>query len=898
MTERWDARRLLTRRFRTRPTAAILVAALALLTVVVAAVVPRLVEQQATAELAYQLQSIGTVARSLQGSAGFPEPWPAQPAPDLSQLYDGLSGNFEHTREQYDEPLRGMVGAPRWIVQTPTIRGAEVGGGLPIVGVRLTADPTFLKKVRIVRGVAPATWNATDSQAPEETRQFPVDVAVSVAAAEKLNLSPGDVIGANVVRGAPDRLYRVSGLFEPIDARSDFWSENPSLLPVTPMLTERDVEYPTVSVFVDPLTVGRLAQTFAAARVSVYFPITADGAEGADAAVLHSELAAAVSTGASLPNSDNPMPLVTRSDQAVETAVERDALLTGLLAMLAAAPLGLVLAVLVLGAQVLTRARRSELILAAARGGSGWQLRGALALEGALLTVPAAIVVTAVATILIPVRADAAGFVLPALVAATPPLLFAALAETRADPGLLRQVLGQLRGVIEVGVILFAGLSLFLLARRGLAQAAETVGVDPLLSVAPLLLAVSVGVVVLRGYPLPMRAARRVATRARGLAAFVGAVRATRSPTIGLAGVLALVVGLSVSLFSAVLLTTFDAGISRAAAESVGADARVDAPVITPAQRAAVTKVDGVRAVAGIQYLASATLADPTFDDTVTALLADTTSLATMRALPADLTIEVGGRIPVIVSSDLRAELGRSRTATIDDVKVRVVGSLPAASHLGPDDHWVMMDSSFAPKFHTTFAPGVLLIAAEPDRLPQLLHPLQRAVGANPDDVNASVTATTVAQATAVRNEEPAVAGIRLGSVLAASLSVLLCVLALVLATVAAAAARGRTAGILRTLGMPRRRLATLIAWELVPVGVVALVAGGALGVALPYIVTSAVDLRPFTGGLARPALVLDPLLLGGVLTAFTLVVLAAGLIAVAVGNRVNPSATLKMGAS
>lgn len=56
MTARWTARRLLSRRFLMRPTASILVAVLAVLTVGVAAVVPRLVDQQATAELAFQLK--------------------------------------------------------------------------------------------------------------------------------------------------------------------------------------------------------------------------------------------------------------------------------------------------------------------------------------------------------------------------------------------------------------------------------------------------------------------------------------------------------------------------------------------------------------------------------------------------------------------------------------------------------------------------------------------------------------------------------------------------------------------------------------------------------------------------------------------------------------------------
>ncbi|MEP6843419.1 MAG: ABC transporter permease, partial [Pseudolysinimonas sp.] len=841
MTERWDARRLLSRRFRTRPAASVLVGVLTLLTVVLAAVVPRLVEQQATAELEYQLQSIGTVGRSLQGSGDFPEDWDSQPPPDLGQLYSGLQDEFDLTRQQYDEPLRGLVGAPQWIVQTPVLRTAPVGGSIQRLGVRLTADPSYLKQIRIVQGVAPSTWTTNDVLPSEETRQTPVDVLLSAQASASLKLTVGTLIGG----GVPDRLYRVSGLFEPSHPAADYWQQNPSLLPVSTLVDDRNVEYPSVSAFVDPLSVGRLGTTFGTAQVSLFYPVAATGADGADAELLLEQLSAAVASGAAMPSGETRMPLVTLSDGAVETAVQRGSLLTGLLALLAAAPLGLLVAVLVLGVQGVVRARRSDLTLAAARGGSVLQLRGVMALEGALLAVPAAAVVTLLATILLPVRAEPAGFVLPALVALLPPILYAALAETEHSPGSERSLLTQLRGVAELCVIVLAGLSLFLLARRGLAQASAAVGVDPLLSVAPLLLAVSVGIIVLRGYPLPMRAARRVATRGVGLVAFVGAIRATRVPTIGLAGVLALVVGISVSLFSGVLLTTFDAGIARAAAESVGADARVDGTAITPAQRSAVAAIEGVREVAGIQYLASLAVSGPKIDDTVTLLVAQTAPLATLRHLPTGLGSDAGDRVPVVVSSDLLKQFGSARTATIGGVNVRVVGSLPAESHLGPSSEWVLVDATFAPRFHTQFTPETLFIAADPDRLPQLAVPLQRAVGADPAEVTSTATVTTVTQAKADRDGEPVVAGVRAGLVLAAGLSVLLCALALVLATVAAAEARGRTAGILRTLGMPRRRLGVLIAWELVPVAAVALVTGAALGIALPFVVNFAVDLRP-----------------------------------------------------
>jgi putative ABC transport system permease protein len=901
MSGSWTAGRLLSRRFRMRPTASILVAVLAVLTVGVAAVVPRLVAEQATGELAFQLEAIGSAQRSLQGTAQFPEHWPPTPPPELGQLYGGLQTAFDTTRASYPQPLRGQVGAPRWIVQTPAIRANEVNGVRRLVGLRLTADTQYLSRIRLVQGTAPATWTRTDLEPPEQTAAVPVDVVLSVDAAATLKLGLGDVLGTDEVDGVPQRLYRVSGLFEPTNPSDDYWMQNPSLLPATSLVTADGAQFLGAAAFVDPTTVGRIGGTFGEARISLYYPLKATGVDGQDAPKLRSQLATAISRGIPLPGDATTMPISTHSTEAVETAIERGTLLAALLALLGAAPLGVVLAVLVLGVQVVVRGRRTDLVLASARGASSVQLRGVMALEGAVLAIPAAVVVMVLATALIPGPVPLSGFLLPSLVAVTPAILFGALAVTRDGPSPVGRLLTSLRGVIEVAVVLLALASLFLLSRRGLAQASAVVGIDPLLSVAPLLLAVSVGILVLRGYPLPMRAARRAAARGRGLPAFVGSIRATRSPTIGLAGVLALVVGISVALFSAVLLTTFDAGIGQAARESVGADARVDAPTLTPQEQKAVAAVDGVRDVAGIRYVGPLTVTKAPVNDSVTLLVADTAPLGALRTLPDGLTREVDGRIPVVVSSDLLSDLGRQRTMTIDDVKVRVIGSLPEESQLGPTTAWVIVDASFATRFGTTFTPQVLLIRADPRALPTLQAPLEKAVGATATTAEAKAAAATVATvptAVAARQGEPVVGGVRIGLILGALLSVLLCAIALVLSTVAAGADRARSAGILRTLGMPRRRLATLIAWELVPVAVVALAAGALLGVALPFIVTAAVDLRPFTGSLARPVPVLDALELGGVLAVFSLVVLAAGLVAIAVGDRINPSTTLKMGAS
>lgn len=895
---RWGAFRLVRRRFLTRPAASVLVASLVLVTALVAAVVPRLVEQQATAELTYQLETIGPEGRALQGSTAFPEFWNTTPPPELGQIYGGLQSTFLQTRDSFAQPLRRMVGAPQWIVQTPPVQGSWVDGVSRLVGLRLTADQDYLSRIRIVHGTRPTPWTTSDTQPPAETAAIPIDVVLSVKAAAELKIKSGNVVTAPGSGGGPQQQYRVTGLFQPVDPSDVFWKQNPQLLPATDALSDTGIPYLAASTFVNPLSVGRLTDTFRNAQLSLYYPIRATGIDGADAEKLRSQLAGAVAAGILLPDSAAKISIQTQATEAVETAVQRDAVLAGLLALLAAAPLGVVLAVLVLGVQVVVRGRRTDLVLAAARGASAWQLRGVMALEGALLSIPLAVVVTALAAALIPASLETSSFVLPALVAVTPPTLFAALAVTSNGHSALGSVFAQLRGFAEIAVILLAALSLFLLMRRGLAQATAAVGVDPLLSVAPLLLAVSVGIVVLRGYPIPMRAALRVAARAGGLPAFVGSIRATRAPTVGLAGVLALVVGISVSLFSAVLLTTFDAGIATAASESVGADARVDGPALTPTQRNAVAGVDGVRTVAGIQYFGPLTVTKAPINDSVALLLVQTDALASLRKLPAGMRTTVDGRVPAVASSDLFARFGKDRTATIDGVKVKVVGSLPADSRLGPTEKWLMVDQTFAARFSTSFAPSVLLISADPAGPAHLQLRLERAVGADAVGVKAGATTTvmTVVEATAARQLEPVVRGVRTGLIIGAVLAVLLCAIALVLSTVAAGVDRARLAGILRTLGMPRRQLAALIAWELVPVAAVALVAGAVLGIALPFIVTAALDLRPFTGSEARLVPVIDPLLISGVLGGFSVVVLAAGVIAIAVGDRINPSTTLKMG--
>ena len=882
--------RLLRRRFGAGPLSSVLVAVLVLITAFVAATIPRLVEHQNTAELSYQLESIGPVARSLSGTAQYLEEWSGD-RPSLHEIYGELGNEFIEARARFANPLHTATGPAVWIVQTQTLPTTLVNGSPRLLGLRLTGDPNYRSRITIVEGTAPSVWGGNDTGAPSDANAKPVDILLSTTAARSLRIHVGDVIGSPSAAGISQPHYRVTGLFEPRAHAALYWRDNPSLVPAFLTKPNLGPTFLSGSAFVNPLTVGRMGQTFADASISLYYPLAAGVTGGADADRLRSQLASVQSVGVEFPgDGSGGISLTTGSVDAVTTAVQRDEALSGFLALIASAPLGVTLAVMGLGVQAVIRARRRDIRLAMARGANGFQVRLALALEGLVLSAPGAIVVTGIAALLFPSRLQLSDLLLPALVAIAPAIMFAVLSVPRERTAARERLVGQVRVIAEVAVVLLAFLALVLLSRRGLAQSTAVVGIDPLLVATPLLLAVSIGILVLRLYPLPLRGARAQAARAPGLAGFVGSIRATRTPTIGLVGVLALVVGISIAVFSTVMLSTFDGATLKAAQDTVGADVRVDASALTRSERNAVAALPGVRDVAGVEHLDARSLRGKAVIDTVPVMLAQTASLRALRpALVAGLGAEKAQRIPVVISADLRTELDGQADLTLDGVPITVAGVLPSDSRLGISSRWMLVDSAFSNRFTVGFTPDLLLIGADPARLDGLRSAVRNAVGPN-DSVR---TVQSVASAT---RSEPAVQGVRLALLLGTVMSVLLCAIALVLSTVVAAGARARTAGILRTLGLPPRSLRVLVAWELIPVVIVAVIAGTALGLVLPFVLTAAVDLRPFSGGAARPLPVFDPGFIALVLAAFCAVVAIVGIVAVAAGERLNPSTTLKMG--
>jgi putative ABC transport system permease protein len=350
-----------------------------------------------------------------------------------------------------------------------------------------------------------------------------------------------------------------------------------------------------------------------------------------------------------------------------------------------------------------------------------------LALEGALIGIPAAAIAFAATAALFPADISATSIVLAAVFALAPAALLAAFTAAPTGRGIRSDLAvrsrSRVRWVAEAAVLGLTVLAVVALFRRGFATAAASVGVDPLLAAVPLLLAVSGCILSLRLYPAVLALVHRLARRRRGPVALLGAARAVRTPALGFATGFALLVGVSISVFSAGISSTIAAGLALAAAEAEDADA--------------------VRALA----------------------------------------------------------------------------------------------------------------------------------------------------------DEPVLVGLRLLLVLAAAGATLLAALGVILGGVAASEARNRVVGIARVLGFDRRQLGSLLAWELAPLAIVAMLVGTLVGAGELYVVSGALDLRPFLGTEQATGPVLDPVAVAGALLAFAVVVVGAGIAAAAIARRVHPVSSIKIGA-
>ncbi|BAJ31217.1 MULTISPECIES: FtsX-like permease family protein [Kitasatospora] len=465
----------------------------------------------------------------------------------------------------------------------------------------------------------------------------------------------------------------------------------------------------------------------------------------------------------------------------------------------------------------------------------------------------------------------------------------------------LKRALGlSARLVVEGAVLLLAAAGVLQLRLRGAAPAGSET--DPQLALVPVVLGLAAVVLVLRLYPVPLRLVTAWARRRRGAVALVGLAQAGRRSGAAATALLVLVPALACAVFGALVSGTVREGRAEAARWRTGGDA----VVLGPSQRALpldeLGRVPGVAGVLSVRGALAALTSDEDgtkvkgvglvgVDPVALARYEPGSALAAALSGSPELTAPLGSgaELPALadkVTADRFPDGSFDADAGSTRVRVRIVGVLPDGA---------AADRAIGPVVEGVGTAGGLLVFGGPgaERLPRQSGQRSAAVlfaepgrpgsaaGAGRIDAERlrSVVVGSSAAAGAggggaaggaisrgapveIRSLDRQLresAGDGLVSALetafraAAAIGLVLGLVAVVLELLLSSAERGRTLAHLRTLGLGSRAAAGVQLVQLLPVMVAAVLGGTLLGLALPWLIGPALELRAFTGGPGVP---------------------------------------------
>ena len=579
-------------------------------------------------------------------------------------------------------------------------------------------------------------------------------------------------------------------------------------------------------------------------------------------------------------------------------------------------PAAVATAAVALIALLMVHRRRRAVMLVRGRGAAVGQLLGSHLLEGLLIAVPAAGVAYLAATTLIEGRASTWSPVLAVLVAGGAAVVLmltvlrpatAPLREGEREQPTAARVSPR-RITFEALVIVLAGGGAFLLRQRGIAggsTAGELAGVDPLLAAVPALIGLAVGLLTVRLYPLPLRAAGWFADGWRGMVPAFGLRRAARTGDVGSLPLVVLLVTVAIGAFSSTIFVTVERGQTAAAWQEVGADlamtpgtrpfpADFDATTLPGVEAAARLHVDsavlGGRGGARVQMNA---LDTPAYVGVSAGTGADPGLPRAMRdppgpdqAIPAILSTRVasGGPRPIRVNDEVEM-LVSARTLTL-----RVVGIRQSFPGVDSSSAWLVvpLETLRAAAGDRAFAASVIFMRAPTASAASVQEQM--------DQVLPATSVTGRREVLEGLRAGPLVRGVGAGFVLAVAIAIAYAALATTAALVLVAAVRSRETAHLRTLGMTPRGLLALSIVEHGPAVLMATVIGVALGVGVAWFVAPGLDLAGLIGSSIDVALVVDWQVVGLLLLALV-VVLAVGIaLSSWIGRRASLAGSTRQG--
>ncbi|USQ80319.1 ABC transporter permease [Ornithinimicrobium faecis] len=919
---------VLRKQFLADPWPSLLLALLVLLVAAASTLWPRYILDMNGRQVPYQVEALSAQQRDMTAF------WSATIVPAADREYTSAEDTWgpvfnglEEVRQAQPEPLRSMLQQGDFFIEL----GKNDTGLVPPEGtefarvhIQQRVDPHLAEHVDLVSGDWPEMVLNESPQLPAEnipegTASGPIQVLLLDDAAKQLNLEAGDVF----------EQFEITGTFTPTDPDAARWAHMPNSTTVGKIFSGDSGLHGYVTAYLPPENPGSTG-AITNNNMNLFYPLDGAAVPGDQVDLVTAQLIQLSATQQDLrvPDSEEGWnttfnsPDIELSEPPIQTTFGTEVLSTfeglsqqqrataSILAVVAAGPIGVALAVFALAARLITSRRQPALALATARGGSSAQVRGAMLLEGLALGLPAAVLGHYAANL---VNANASGWtewVPVALIGLAPAVLLAATASTasrssRSD--LSSKGASRLRVLVEVVVLVLAGLAVWRLFDRGLTGVEETpaasgeeavavqvdTGVDLLMAATPILLALAACVITLRIYPVPVHAVMAFFRGRRGLTNFLGAARAVRDPAGGMVPALAVILGVSVAVLSSVLSSTISAGAEQAAWQSAGGDVRLSGPSWSEEDVEPLREVDGVEQIAVIGSAADSHdltgevtergLTVYVVDEALQEVWADTP----VGPLPDEL-FSGSSTTPVVSGGSFEADTGTGTLGSRGEVEI--VGHIDGLAGVRTRGAFVVVDRAAWEATGGTNPSGevVLVAASDPGQTDELATALNQVVP--------NALAETPRDKLTTFEESPVTGAMLWFFAAAVVATTVLTALAVVFVQLMGAAARTSLFTVLRTLGLSQRQARALTAWELGPLVAIAFVVGAGLGVLVPWLLLRAINLTGLTGGATQPTLALDWTVLGPVILGILVTVAIAIAVSAAMSGRADLVNQLRRG--
>ncbi|MFJ9950197.1 hypothetical protein [Kitasatospora sp. NPDC091207] len=858
-------------RLRTAPLAAALMAALAFVTVLLAAAFPRAVDRGTDAALREFLHDRGPSWTSLQATGRHQN----DPA-DLDRVAAKLTS---YPNETFRLAASGPVYGTRGNKARPMLNPGYT---------RLDDDAPPLLDLLYVQGLTDRAALVAGRWPGAGGGGGPVPIAVSRSAADTIGIHLGDVVDAGSSTAGDPVRAEVVGLYSAADPKDPYWADLPC--PERACLEAATKRAWRTGGVVATGTTDLIAPWGGGATDFWRLPVDTGALRADQLDRTREEISSYVagSTGTRLTTLTGREDLRVASElpELFGQAVARRDAAAPLAAVGPAGLAGVAVVVLCLAAGLAGDRRVGELRLLQARGGSRGGVVRRLLGEGAVTVVPAAVVATALMWWLLPTPRWWGSVVVALAVSLLAllgfPVRAALLWSVPRAPGARRRLVGEL---VVVAVTVAAVLEV---RRRGVVPPGG--GLDPMLVAAPLLLALTGGLALARLQPVLVGVLARVVGRGSGVVGFLGLARAARGaggrPRPSVLPLLALMLAVTTAGFGATVLDAVDRGRAHAALSAVGGDAVVGAPtgaVLPPGFIAAAGALPGVRTATPVWWESEVFLLGADSGPTrVSALVVDPRAYAELSRTvgrgafdPAVLAGDDGGTdtpVPALFSTEVAKKIGggsyRLRMPNGWELLAKSAGTLDGTPALESSTRrFVVLAGPSTARLPDLKRANLWVATGDIDErqlkgLMRELAPARRGGGA-PSTVAPAAQASAEAEADAL----PAGYLLRTSAARAAELAndplqhsagrlfwaavigaAGFALLAVLLTLLRAAPERAAMLARLRTMGLRPRQGLALIVVETLPQTLVAAVGGGVVALAAVALLGPAIDLSALVG--------------------------------------------------